>query len=696
MLKHFNRNYAVKVDLLSLDITHDSKAMYFDTDKNTATLVVQLQLYDKPFTLEGCSAYALVETMDGTKYRETAIIIDPEQGAIGVDIKAGGLTVGTNKIQLILTDELGDVLYVPYIVYKVYQGIDGDISDEQENVSIIMSLVDQVGKASERVDKLEKTMERAETVRESQEKDRVQHEIDRKVKFAELEVLIENKLIKVNSKLTEMDEKLEEIDSKATNQINEKSEELTKNIQNTLDEKIKEVDTAKVELSENIKSTLDKKIKEVDIVETELTTNVSNKISEADSKIENVEGRMKHIESNFDKIVNGSGYASLEFVEKELEKKSEKVHRHKIEDIDNLSMNWKDLEDVPTEFKPASHEHDDRYYTKTQIDEMGVGNGVSENFSNTTEVTEEQWVKTDDNMYVVSVAHGLKTDKVLVYVTDTETKESIVISKRYVDENTIELKDVSPSNLTILTINGGIPIVEKNSGINDAIVSKSYTWSSFRIQEELKKSSVNGSVSDTLEILESQWVLNEDGFYEVSSTHKLKTDKVLVSAYDAATKENLLISFKSLDKNTILFKNTKAINMNVLLLSGGIPTTSVGANINDSEISESQTWSSYKLNEIVQPLTEEEIVALFNITGNESNPLDYYTKKQSDEKYVTKDEFNNSKPSDPSNPSVQADCYSKKESDEKYASKSEIEEVKNLLGVNVGNLIDLCNKYIEI
>lgn len=76
-------------------------------------------------------------------------------------------------------------------------------------------------------------------------------------------------------------------------------------------------------------------------------------------------------------------------------------------------------------------------------------------------------------------------------------------------------------------------------------------------------------------------------------------------------------------------------------------------------------------NEELTPISREYIEGLFDNLGDDSNPIDYYTKQQSDEKFATKSDVE--------------------------ANKASIANIQNELGINketlIDNISDVFNSY---
>lgn len=140
---------------------------------------------------------------------------------------------------------------------------------------------------------------------------------------------IDNKIKEIQNQLdSKVTEKFIEVDDTLNNKFNDKSIEINSNIDNKFAEKSNEIDHK-----------VDNKILEIESAKESMVSNVSNKVKEADTKIADCESRMKHIEDTFDSIVDGTGYAKQEYVDKSLEKKANKDEVYTIDEVDQAIKN---------------------------------------------------------------------------------------------------------------------------------------------------------------------------------------------------------------------------------------------------------------------------------------------------------------------------------------------------------------------
>ena len=85
-------------------------------------------------------------------------------------------------------------------------------------------------------------------------------------------------------------------------------------------------------------------------------------------------------------------------------------------------------------------------------------------------------------------------------------------------------------------------------------------------------------------------------FYKATAAHSLNTESVFIMAFDSATKESEILSYKIIDSNTIEVATIKQVNSVDLFVIGGEFMTSVeNVVINDSAITLNSTWSSQKI-----------------------------------------------------------------------------------------------------
>lgn len=119
-----------------------------------------------------------------------------------------------------------------------------------------------------------------------------------------------------------VDNKISEINETTNNKILE--------VDNRVNDKISEIDTV---VGEKINE-MDEKIVEVNSTKEDFTLAINNKISEANNKIDDVENRMIFIEDTFEDLVDGTGFASKAYVDKQMLTKANSSDVYTKVDID--------------------------------------------------------------------------------------------------------------------------------------------------------------------------------------------------------------------------------------------------------------------------------------------------------------------------------------------------------------------------
>lgn len=108
-------------------------------------------------------------------------------------------------------------------------------------------------------------------------------------------------------------------------------------------------------------------------------------------------------------------------------------------------------------------------------------------------------------------------------------------------------------------------LVANVSSIDDSNVSPDTTWSSTKINSML--SSSNNLGFDKL-VAVGDWTQGEDGNFYCNISHKMGTERILVSAIDFVSKEAILLGYKIVDKNTITISSTSATETFVTIVNG--------------------------------------------------------------------------------------------------------------------------------
>jgi len=103
------------------------------------------------------------------------------------------------------------------------------------------------------------------------------------------------------------------------------------------------------------------------------------------------------------------------------------------------------------------------------------------------EVMLEDWIM-EDGLATTIVSHNLFTEKILVSAISINTKESLKIAYKIIDDFKIKVSILNPTDAIISVLNGSkefIHLTKEGTEIEDSVVSSGTTWSSKKIQEEI-------------------------------------------------------------------------------------------------------------------------------------------------------------------------------------------------------------------
>lgn len=109
------------------------------------------------------------------------------------------------------------------------------------------------------------------------------------------------------------------------------------------------------------------------------------------------------------------------------------------------------------------------------------------------EVSIDDWTM-EDGLATVVVSHSLFTDRVLVSAISIDTKESLKIAYKIIDNTRVKVSILNPVNAIISVLNGQkefIHLIKEGSEIEDSVTSSVATWSSKKIQEEISKITIS-------------------------------------------------------------------------------------------------------------------------------------------------------------------------------------------------------------
>lgn len=94
---------------------------------------------------------------------------------------------------------------------------------------------------------------------------------------------------------------------------------------------------------------------------------------------------------------------------------------------------------------------------------------------------------------------------------------------------------------------------------------------------------------------------SQDSMYKATVTHNLNSDKPIVACIDKITKENVIVSFKIIDANSIEVTSDNNTNLDIMIVAGALKKIkpSIGAEIEDSSSSTTTTYSSNKIDTLI-------------------------------------------------------------------------------------------------
>ncbi|EQE14401.1 putative phage tail fiber domain protein [Clostridioides difficile CD8] len=79
------------------------------------------------------------------------------------------------------------------------------------------------------------------------------------------------------------------------------------------------------------------------------------------------------------------------------------------------------------------------------------------------------------------------TQRIVVNIIDATTKENVVTNFKIIDDNSIEIRSETRSELNVYVINGNAETHFINATVDDGRVSEMTTYSSKKIHEEISK-----------------------------------------------------------------------------------------------------------------------------------------------------------------------------------------------------------------
>lgn len=130
-----------------------------------------------------------------------------------------------------------------------------------------------------------------------------------------------------------------------------------------------------------------------------------------------------------------------------------------------------------------------------KIDQLIAGGS---NVASTQTITIDDWVEDAESGFKATVTHSLLTQRIVVNIIDATTKENVVTNFKIIDDNSIEIRSETRSELNVYVINGNAETHFINATVDDNRVSEMTTYSSKKIEDRFLnlEEKVNGGLSN--------------------------------------------------------------------------------------------------------------------------------------------------------------------------------------------------------
>ncbi|HGL4179906.1 TPA: phage tail protein, partial [Clostridioides difficile] len=138
------------------------------------------------------------------------------------------------------------------------------------------------------------------------------------------------------------------------------------------------------------------------------------------------------------------------------------------------------LETAKTELNTRIDTENEKQNIK--IDQLIAGGS---NVASTQTITIDDWVEDAENGFKATVTHSLLTQRIVVNIIDATTKENAVTNFKIIDDNSIEVRSETRSELNVYVINGNAETHFINATVDDNRVSEMTTYSSKKIEDSI-------------------------------------------------------------------------------------------------------------------------------------------------------------------------------------------------------------------
>ncbi|MCI9976795.1 MULTISPECIES: phage tail protein [unclassified Clostridioides] len=150
-----------------------------------------------------------------------------------------------------------------------------------------------------------------------------------------------------------------------------------------------------------------------------------------------------------------------------------------LKDIQNLDDKVEEIEeDLNTKIDEENNKQN------IKIDQLTAG-GFNVAYTYRTKV--DDWTETENGNYKAIINHNLLTQRIVVNLIDALTKENIAQKYKIIDDNNIEIRNESKSEIDVYVINGNAETHFINATVDDGRIGKNTTWSSEKIQNTIKE-----------------------------------------------------------------------------------------------------------------------------------------------------------------------------------------------------------------
>ncbi|HCQ5566731.1 TPA: phage tail protein [Clostridioides difficile] len=150
-----------------------------------------------------------------------------------------------------------------------------------------------------------------------------------------------------------------------------------------------------------------------------------------------------------------------------------------LKDIQNLDDKVEEIEeDLSTKIDEENNKQN------IKIDQLTAG-GFNVAYTYRTKL--DDWTETENGNYKATITHNLLTQRIVVNLIDALTKENIAQNYKIIDDNNIEIRNESKSEIDVYVINGNAETHFINATVDDDIIGKNTTWSSEKIQNSIKE-----------------------------------------------------------------------------------------------------------------------------------------------------------------------------------------------------------------